>query len=237
MHASGPGKKASGAGTRRCPDCGALVSEDARWCGQCFRSLLDPMPEPAPIESVPSDASTAETTTAERASTGGVQGIADAPTKEPTWPCPACGNENPIELDVCVVCGTSFAAMMRHGEPAPTIDPADAVKASLLYPGLGHRRAGRSLDGLARGVLFTLLLAMAILTGLSGLSTTATVGIFVMYVVTVIVVYVGTAFEARHIAAGGEPFIGARTLLWITVGLILASVALVGTLVVFGARS
>ena len=34
---------------RRCPDCGALASPDAEWCGQCFRSLAEPEPEREPL--------------------------------------------------------------------------------------------------------------------------------------------------------------------------------------------
>jgi hypothetical protein len=222
MRGSGPDEPAAGAEGRRCPACGALVSEDARWCGQCFRSLVEPEPEPEPQPVREPQAGTAATT-------------ASAPAATPTWPCPTCGNDNPIELDICVVCGTSFASLMRQDEVAVEIDPREAVKWSLIYPGLGHRKAGRGLDGLARGVLFTIVFALAILTGLSGVSTPAGLGIFLMYVVASIVVYVGTAYEASHIAGGGQPFIAARTLLWITVGLILTSVALVGSLVVLRA--
>jgi hypothetical protein len=36
-------------GTDRCPNCGALVTEDAEWCTLCFTSLLpEPEPEPEP---------------------------------------------------------------------------------------------------------------------------------------------------------------------------------------------
>ena len=38
---------------RRCPNCGALVSEDAAWCGQCFTPLRrapDPPAAPRPEE-------------------------------------------------------------------------------------------------------------------------------------------------------------------------------------------
>ncbi|HEY6566581.1 MAG TPA: hypothetical protein VI341_03600 [Actinomycetota bacterium] len=141
-----------------------------------------------------------------------------------------------MELDVCEVCGTSFAAMMRQDEAPVRTDPREAVKWSLIFPGLGHRKAGRGPDGLARGVLFVLVLSMAILTGLSGLSSPVGVGIFLFYAVTSVVVYVGSAVEASRIAQGGEPFISARQLLWVTVALILGSVALLAMSAVFAAR-
>ena len=48
---------------------------------------------------------------------------AGAPSAEPTWPCPACGNRNPMALDACEVCGTSFAALMRRSEEPVHIPP------------------------------------------------------------------------------------------------------------------
>jgi hypothetical protein len=156
--------------------------------------------------------------------------------KEPTWPCPACGHENDIHVDLCVVCGTSFAALMRQDEVPPTVDPKEAVRSSLVFPGLGHRKAGRALDGFARGALFALMLTMALFIVVSGLSSPVAVAIFLFYVLAAITVYVGSAYEAAQIAEGGQPFIGARKLLWITVGLILGSVVLLASSVVFVAR-
>jgi hypothetical protein len=232
MQGSGPGDRVVGEHERRCPECGALVSDDARWCGQCFRSLIQPVPEP---EHEPASATlVSEPEPGPTSITAPVTG--SVPKATPTWPCPACGNENPLELDVCEVCGTSFAAMMRQGEAPLRTDPKEAVRWSLIFPGLGHRKAGRGPDGLARGVLFALVLSMTILTGLSGLSTAVGVGIFVLYLVATVVVYVGSAIEASRIAQGGEPFISARQLLWVTVALILGSVALLALSVVFAAR-
>ncbi len=218
---------------RRCPECGALVSDDARWCGQCFRSLIQPVPEP---ESTPPSATLVSEPALAKASAPAAPETGSEPTSTPTWPCPACGNENPLELDVCQVCGTSFAAMMRQDETPLRTDPKEAVKWSIIFPGLGHKKAGRGPDGLARGVLFVLVFSMAILTGFSGLSTPVGVGIFLLYLVATIVVYVGSAVEASRIAQGGEPFISARHLLWVTVALILGSVALLAVSVVFAAR-
>lgn len=239
MQGSGPGDRIAGAQDRRCPECDALVSDDARWCGQCFRSLIQPLPEPEAVPSspigvpdprpdAPSEPSLVVGSAPPTASSEDVA--------QPTWPCPACGNENPLEMDVCAVCGTSFAAMMRQDETPLRTDPKEAVKWSLMFPGLGHRKAGRGPDGLARAVFFVMVLSMAILTGLSGLSSPVGVGIFGLYLVAAIVVYVGSAYEASRIAQGGEPFISARQLLWVTVALILGSVALLALSVVFAAR-
>ena len=218
----------SGAG-RRCPDCGALAGPDAEWCGQCFRSLVESPPapelaaEPAPRHAVVAAAS-AESATGERLA------------RAPVWPCPACGNENPIELDACAVCGTSFATLMRRDDVPPPVDPTDALKASLLFPGLGHRKVGRSLDGLARGVLFSVLASMAATIFASGVNTSGTIGVFALFLGAALLVYVGSALEAYRLAEGGQPFLSSRALLWATVVVIIGSVLLLAVSVVTVAR-
>lgn len=214
---------------RRCPDCGALASSDAEWCNQCFRSLLepDPEPEPAPVSTVATaglEASVAQ---------GGAPATGTAP---PTWPCPVCDHRNPIEADACVVCGTTFAQMMRQDEAPPTVDPADAMHASLLFPGLGHRKVGRGLDGLARGALFVVLAAMAITVAVSGLRSPATIALCSVFVAGAVLVYAGSAWEASRMADGGGPIVSSRGLMWVTVVVIIASVMLLAMSFVTVAR-
>jgi hypothetical protein len=212
---------------RRCPNCGALVAPDAQWCGQCFVSLLEPEPEP---ELEP------ESEPAKRSEPAGATDAASTAAKIPTWPCPACGNHNAIELDACSVCGTSFAALMRQGEERPRVEPKVALAWSLIFPGLGHRKVGRGMDGLARGVLFALLFAMALLTGLSMGGSGTLSGLFALFIGLAALVYAGTAWEAYHLAEGGEPVVSARTLLWVTVGVIFLSVAVLALTVVVAAK-
>lgn len=221
-------------GERRCPDCGALATPDAEWCGQCFRPLRDPEQrpelEPQPDrERVPASMSTrgaaAVGTDEERAS-----------TRPPSWPCPACGNENPLELDACAVCGTTFASMMRTDEARPEVSPSDALSASFLFPGLGHRKIGRGLDGLARGVLFTVLAAMAATVLASGVDSPGTFGVLALFLGAALLVYLGSAWEAHHLAGGGEPLVSSRALLWATVAVIIGSVLLLAVSVVTVAR-
>jgi hypothetical protein len=219
---------------RRCPNCGALVAADAQWCGQCFVSLIDSEPEPEPerepeTEPVPTPERTAGAGPAPTPST-------TTPSAVPTWPCPACGNDNAIELDACAVCGTSFAALMRQGEERPRVEPMTALAWSLIFPGLGHRKVGRGMDGLARGVLFAMLFVMALLTGLSGGGSGVLFALFALFLGLAVVVYAGTAWEAYHLAEGGEPVVSARALLWATVGVIFLSVAVLALTVVTAAK-
>ncbi|MDP9297371.1 MAG: hypothetical protein M3O98_01700 [Actinomycetota bacterium] len=213
MEAPGDGEE------RRCPRCGALVSVDAEWCGQCFMPLRRTEPAPGP-----------------RPSTPVVPAEATAERRAPAWPCPTCGHENPIELDDCAVCGTSFAALMRSDERPPDVDPMRAFRRSLMFPGLGHGLVGRSIDGLARGVLFTVLAAMALVVLLSGLTSAVLVVVLALFAGMALFVYLGSAWEALRLAAGDPPFLSSRALLWATVAVVLASVALLALAVASATR-
>ncbi len=166
-------------------------------------------------------------------------GIAETgarPTPAPTWPCPTCGEANAIELDACAVCGTTFAALMRQDEIPPHVEPREALVASLQFPGLGHKKAGRAMDGLARGALFGVLAVMALVVLLSGVDTPASLGVLALFLGGALVVYGGSAWEAHHIADGGEPLVSSRALLWATVGVILGSIMLLAVSVVSVAK-
>jgi hypothetical protein len=208
---------------RRCPNCNALVSADAEWCGQCFASLRAVTPEPA-AAAVPQ--------------AGGAQDrVEEGPGKreEPaklTWPCPTCGSQNDIALDACHVCGTSFGQLLREERTAPTVSPRDAFLWSLTFPGVGHAKAGRAPDGIARGTLFVLSFGLALVIVVSGVSSPPVFGVVVLLLGSAMVLYLGSAAEAYRIAGGGSPFVSSRALLWATVALIMLSVSLLAVSVV-----
>jgi len=203
----------------RCPNCSALVSVDADWCGQCFTSLRtktsDPEPSTGPVFVRPAEGQ------------NGQDGGSAA-----AWPCPTCGAQNPIELDMCSVCGTSFAQLLRQEEPRPTVSPRDAFLWSLTFPGVGHAKAGRAPDGIARGTLFVLTFGLALVIVISGVSNGAVFAVVTLLLISALTLYLGSAVEAYRIAEGGSPFVSARTLLWATVALIMVSVSLLATAVV-----
>lgn len=204
----------------RCPNCGALVSGDAEWCGQCFAPLRRrPEPGPAAAAAPPAVARTDEA------------GAAAA------WPCPVCGERNPIELDACRVCGTPFAQLLRQDEPRPTIPPRDAFLWSLIFPGVGHAKVGRAADGVARGTLFGLTFGLTLVIVLAGVSNPALLGAVALLLTCALTVYLGSALEAYRIAEGGTAFVSPRTLLWATVAVVMLSVGLLAASVVtVGAR-
>jgi hypothetical protein len=192
---------------RRCPSCGALTAVDADWCGQCYASLEAPRAVPQAKVAAPP-----------RSSEG-----------KPTWPCPVCGNANPIAMNLCVACGTPFARLFEEPERRPQIDPKTAALWSLLFPGLGQWKCGRSLDGVARMVTFlvpfgTMLLMVVSRLGRGGLGSTTS--LFSVFLVASLVAWSTSAVDAYRLASGVDPLIGPRKLLWGLVGLILIAVGL-----------
>jgi hypothetical protein len=209
---------------RRCPNCGALVTAEAEWCGQCFTSLRSPEPTPAV-----SGGHALRVVTAE-----GTQG--DAPAKV-MWPCPACETENPIESSTCSVCGTPFGELFKEGEAAPTLAPSEAFRRSLVFPGLGHRAIGRGGEGLARAVVFLMCLAIALVAAVSGLGTGAVAAVAGLFGLLALIAYLGTAYEASKMAAGAPPLLSSRSIVWIVGGVLLLAVFMLTLLIMVAARS
>lgn len=194
---------------RRCSNCGALVAADAEWCGQCLRPLRDerpPEPEPAPI---------ARPQTA-------------TPGGEPTWTCPTCEHVNVLVLERCEACGTPFARLFAEPEPVVEIAPSRALGWSLLVPGLGHWMAGRRADGVARMVLFGWTFGTCLVLLVSGSDGgLGRAGVLLgLFAAAAVALYVLSAVDAWRIAAGQDPIVRSRTLLWASVGLVVVSVVL-----------
>ena len=204
------------------------MTADAEWCGQCLTPL-----KRTPVSREELAAKVGIKITQEPAADvpSGSRDRVGPPT--PTgvkarlsWPCPACEHENDIQLNLCEICGTSFASLMKADEEPVNVAPKDAAIRSLIYPGLGHRKAGRGADGVARGALFTLSLMLFVMVVLSGLGSVGQSAMVALYLMTTLIVYFGSAAEAYRVAAGGPLFVSSRTLLWITVALLLVSIGL-----------
>ncbi len=192
---------------------------DATWCGQCYTRLTE---ERSPRPAVSQGAPATPPESSQR--------------RDPFWPCPACDHHNAIEADTCAVCGTPFAQLFRDDtvELRP-VEPRDALVWSLVFPGLGHRKLGRGLDGLARGVLFAVALVFAVLTGL-GASNGLVFAVFALFLIVGIAVYGLTAYEAYRLAQGGDLLVGSRVLLWALVVVIFFAVALLAASAVSSTR-
>lgn len=209
-----------------CANCGAVVFEGTAWCGLCF----EPIPRAGPAAEIEGSDTTAPGPRADAdESVVDLETAAIEPEakRTPLWPCPTCGDSNPIELDNCATCGTPFAALMRQDEVRPNVEPSVAFRRSLRYPGLGHQLVGRGADGLARGVLFTVFVLIALLILLSGSRSPAVIAMLLLFGGGALLVYMMSAIEARQLAEGGGLIVPSRTLMWFTVGVLLSSIVIV----------
>jgi hypothetical protein len=227
MHRSSFGRGDLGAAPavsdeRRCPACRARVAVDAEWCGLCY----------APLPAV----SIAETEGGVATPGGGALHVAEG---KPAWTCSACGESNAIDESACTTCGTPFARLFEQPLERPQIDPENAVVWSLLWPGLGHWKAGYRADAIARIVLFAWTFgALSVLLvsrfGKGGLG--VTLPLFLLFAASAGSVYAISAVDAYRVAAGRDPVVSSRALLWGSAALVVLSVLIATFLTLPAAR-
>ena len=238
----------------RCPNCGALVSADADWCGQCFERLrhapepplapamaaADVMPEPAEGTSEPADRALAREPSDIGPSfrmTVDVTGI-EATESGTVWICPGCEQKNPMALSTCSVCGTPFARLFEEPETTPHVEPGRALALSLVLPGLGHWKLGRKGDAVARIVLVVWVVgaALALAVARSGKGLGPLASLFLLFVGSALILWLVSALDAYRIASDERPLVSARMLLWASAGLIVASTVLATLIALPAAR-
>lgn len=232
----------------RCPNCNALISIDAEWCGQCYEPLRarpevpdaetgtgasTSSPHPPTIAGPASQPSPpigngARIPALSAAAPSGIERT-EAGT---TWICPVCGERNEISLNRCGVCGASFAGLFEEPAPRPAIVPTTALIASLVLPGLGHWLAGRRGDGVARTILFVWLAGtvLVLAASRSGKGLGPIASLFALFLVGAAVLWLESAIDAYRVASDLEPVVSSRALLWASAGFVVLS-AIVATIV------
>lgn len=206
----------------RCPDCGALVTQAAEWCGQCFASLR-PKSEAAEVAPKPEPVTTEALTGGRKDSQ---QEGGEGPKKAPYWACPVCQNENELDAILCPVCGTPFGRLFEEPDEHPHIAPEKAAVYGLL-PGYGHLKCGRGGEAIARmffAVGAFVITAMFALSAEAGVVSTVLTGMFACLLLFSIV---ESSLDARKLAAGEKEFVTGRQLLWIFIGAFGLAVLLV----------
>lgn len=232
----------------RCPNCGALVVSDARWCGQCYAPLgAAAAPAPAPVpgpelgddlgldaaidwsEVLPEDSPAA----ASFPTGGGVDTRLSVRRvgEDLVWDCPSCGRENPMAQSVCSACQTPFASLLsrQEAEAAPKLEPRQALTRSLLLTGLGHMSMGRAADGIARLVLFLWATGLGVIMLMSPSNSGPILTVGGLFVVSAIGIWAVTALDASRLASGDEEqLLSPRILL---IGTIVLTVLSIGAFV------
>jgi hypothetical protein len=150
-----------------------------------------------------------------------------------------CGERNPIEATLCATCGTPFARLFEEAEQRPEIEPQSAAVWSLVWPGLGHWRAGYRADALARIVMFawtfgTLAVLVVSRFGRGGLG--STLPLFGLFAAASAGLYVVSAVDAYRLAGGDRPLVTSRVLMWASAGVIVVSVLLASLVTLPAAR-
>lgn len=158
--------------TKRCPQCRGLNPAGAEWCGQCLERFTAP-PAPPPVDVEPRDVSPDPVVVSgDPAPVAAAAGLSPVPAPAApavaagtthgafrvrehgvVWTCSRCGNENPLDAQVCRVCGTTMADVVDPPPERPQRDPGMAALVSLFFPGAGHGYLGLWGQAVARGVL------------------------------------------------------------------------------------
>lgn len=202
----------------RCPNCGALVAADAEWCGLCLTRLSpssaaerEPASEPEPDAFT----ETPPLSVAPLAATDEASGSERGPL--PVWECPACGTENPFDMEICSACGTPFGRLFDEPTAVTTMTPRDAAFAGLV-PGMGHYRMGRHPDGIARMFVFSGCLVVLALFAFSAAGK-ASAAITLLFAVLTGLSIGESAYDAFRLASRERELVSAVQLIWAFLGL------------------
>jgi Zn-finger in Ran binding protein and others len=152
-----------------------------------------------------------------------------------TWDCSRCGTINPLESNLCDVCGATFAVTILPRPPVrPARDPGTAALLSLFCPGAGHAYLGLWPQAVARGIVSMWVIATIFLTASgAGAGSGVIAGVFAA---AGFAFWIVAAHDALREATLDEDavLLKGRTFLYVVLALLLL---LMGSLVLSGLRS
>lgn len=213
----------------RCPNCGALNPSGAEWCGQCltrFRKTPPPPPPPLPGAAPAPDAGTATTpasTEPRPTLTPGRRGAFNVTEAGIKWVCARCDTENPLEAQVCSVCGSPFADTVHPPKTVPERDPNTVAMYSLFFPGAGHWYLELKGQAVARAVLSTWVVLIALIGGIQG-----SLSLAIPFAIAAFALW-GLAAHDAFREARREParvILKGRTFVYVVMGLLMLMVVL-----------
>ena len=226
------------ADTKRCPHCGGLNPAGADWCGQCLErftpipaaepepELVAPAGDPAPGTAAAGDspplATPAPAGPIPGAAIGTSHGVFTVREHGVVWTCSRCDNENPLDVQVCEVCGTRMADVVQPPSERPQRDPGMAAMVSLFFPGAGHGYLGMWGQAVARGILSLWVLLVVLVSLLQrGEGGSTLIGIVFALVATAL--WAAAAHDAYR-EARNEPslaLIKGKVFLYLVLGLLM----------------
>jgi hypothetical protein len=135
-----------------------------------------------------------------------------------TWTCPSCDHKNPLDLDICALCGTPFSRLFSDGDVARRVEPDRAAFLSVV-PGLGHWICGQHGEAATRFLFVVWGFAVGLLGLLAKTSAQYPGGaklhpVGVVYILSALIVY-GIGFvDAYRSASGHEQYLSVKILLY-----------------------
>ena len=140
-----------------------------------------------------------------------------------TWHCSRCETENPLEAPRCVVCGTTFADVLRPPQQRPERDPNTVALYSLFFPGAGHWYLDMKGQGIARGIISTWVVVVALLAAVGG-----SVLMAVVFGVVAFGLWLAGAHDAYREARGevAMVFLKPRVFVYLVLGLLVLMMVL-----------
>jgi ribosomal protein L40E len=138
------------------------------------------------------------------------------------WVCSRCESENPLEVEACRVCGTTFAETVSPKAERPERDGGTAALLSLFFPGAGHAYVGLWGQGIARAVVSLWVIVVVLVSflqrGDAGASLIATVFGLVAFALWAVAAH-DAYREARREET--QVLLKGRTFLYLVLGLLL----------------
>lgn len=218
----------------RCRNCDAMLAEGAEWCNQCFTpiALADP-PAAAPAVIVAEPPVTPQEPLPEEVPAASIVSVSEEDTAEPAaasidprldWACPTCGEENPLTLTLCAVCGTPFGKLFEE-QKRVEMDPSRAAALGLL-PGYAIIKMGDAVEGWTRAIV-AMLTALTVFFFIGPGWGVSRILIMALYLLFSVFVVVESSMSSRRLAENRSVVISGRLLLYMFAGVFGASVLLI----------
>ena len=139
------------------------------------------------------------------------------------WRCTRCDNDNPLDAQICSVCGTRFADILNPPRDRPIRDPNNMAMYSLFLPGAGHWQMDLKAQGAARAIVSAWVVMVALLAAIAGATVMA-----VVFGMAAFVLWMVAAHDAYREARGESQMVllKPRVFVYLVLGLLMLMIVL-----------